>query len=66
MLEINPDDRCHEEDLKMEHIIKTHYDAAIKEFNDYWYARLDSCTPVRKQVTISYYRVFGKIDPLVR
>lgn len=36
LLEINPQDRCHEEDLKMEEIIKVHYDAAIRVFNDYW------------------------------
>ncbi|XP_037046507.1 putative serine/threonine-protein kinase PRKY [Bradysia coprophila] len=36
MLEVDPAYRCHEGDLKIEDIIKVHYDAAIRGFNDYW------------------------------
>lgn len=36
MLEVDADDRCNEEDIKMQDMIKEYYDAAIRRFNDYW------------------------------
>lgn len=36
LLEVEPQERCHEEDLKMEALITSHYQAAISGFNNYW------------------------------